>query len=276
MAFETVTFERDGAVALLTLNRPEKLNAINKRMVSEVNEVLDEAEADNGLRALVLTGAGRAFSAGFDLKEDAAADLKGVADWRPILERDFRVIMRFWEFPRPTIAAVRGYCIAGGCELAIACDITIAAEGTMFGEPEVRFGSGFVALLMPWLTGPKQAKELLLTGNDRVPAEEAKAMGLINRVVPKGEELETAMALARDIAALDAEAVATVKRAINRTYDRMGMRDSLRSALDMDVLLEASETPDQRKFADLIRREGLKQAIAWRDSRFKGRGRAKG
>ena len=94
--------------------------------------------------------------------------------------------MGFWHCPKPTISAVHGHCLAGGCELALACDITIASEDAIFGEPELRFGAGIVCLILPWLTGPKQAKELIFTGNDRIPAERALAMGLVNRVVPAG------------------------------------------------------------------------------------------
>ena len=270
MDYETITFERRGAVGLVTLNRPERLNAINGRMIDELNALLDAVERDEAVRALVVTGAGRAFCSGFDLKEGADTPKEGVADWRPVLQRDFDIIMRFWHLSRPTIAAVKGYCLAGGCELAMACDITIAAEGTRFGEPELRFGSGIVALLLPWLSGPKKAKELLLTGNDKVTAEEALAIGMINRVVPEGQELDAALAMARDIAVMDRSAVALTKQAINRTYDIMGMREALAAALDIDVQIESMETPESRTFDEIARRDGLKAALAWRDSRFGG------
>src|SRR6202034_4603675 len=102
---------------------------------------------------------------------------------RQVLQADFDLIMRFWHSPKPTLAAVHGYALGGGFELAMACDMTIAAEYAVFGEPEPKFGSGIVALLLPWITGPKQAKEMLLFGNDRVSAQKACQMGLVNRVV---------------------------------------------------------------------------------------------
>jgi enoyl-CoA hydratase len=150
----------------------------------------------------------------------------------------------------------------------MACDITIAAEGTRFGEPELRFGSGIVVLLMPWLSGPKKAKEALLTGNDKITAEEALAMGLVNRVVPAGRELETALGIAREIAVNDRVKVAMTKRAINRTYEIMGLTQALDMAHDMDVLIESTETPEGRTFREITRKEGLKAALAWRDARF--------
>ncbi|WP_119459942.1 enoyl-CoA hydratase-related protein [Rhodospirillaceae bacterium SYSU D60014] len=270
MTYETITYELRGAIGLLTLNRPERLNAISQQMIDELNDLLDAVEKDEAVRVLVVAGAGRAFCSGFDLKDGADTPKQGVADWRPVLQRDFDIIMRFWHLSRPTIAAVQGYCLAGGCELAMACDITIAAEGTRFGEPELRFGSGIVALLLPWLSGPKKAKELLLTGNDKVTAEEALEMGMINRVVPAGQELDASLAMARDIAVMDRAAVAMTKQAINRTYDAMGMREALNMALDVDVQIESMETPEGKMFAEISRRDGLKAAIAWRDARFGG------
>lgn len=267
-SYETVTFERRGPVGLLTLNRPERLNAINGRMIDELNGCLDAAEGDPDIRALVVTGAGRAFCSGFDLKDGAATRREGIADWREVLQRDFDLIMRFWHSPLPTLAAIRGYALAGGCELALACDITIAAAGTRLGEPELRFGSGIIALLMPWLSGPKKAKEHILSGNDKISAEEALAIGLVNRVVPEGQEIDAALALARDIAVNDRAKVALTKQAINRTYDIMGFREALAMGLDIDVQIEATETPEGRQFKEIARTDGLKAALAWRDARF--------
>jgi enoyl-CoA hydratase len=153
-----VRSERRGAVAVLTLNRPDKLNAINVPAIEALNAALDAAEADESVRAIVVAGAGRAFSAGFDLDiglgEGTPTDALAV---RRAIENDFRIILRFWDSPKPTIAAVHGYCLGSALELALACDLTIAAEDCRFGEPEVKFGSGIVALLLPWLAGPKAA-----------------------------------------------------------------------------------------------------------------------
>lgn len=270
MGYETIMFEKRGAVGLLTLNRPERLNAINRRMIEELNGLLDSVEADESIRALVVTGAGRAFCSGFDLKESAVMEERGVAQWQPVLKSDFDIIMRFWHLAQPTIAAVRGYALAGGCELAMACDITIAADDTRFGEPELRFGAGIVVLLMPWLTGPKKAKEFLLSGNDRITAGEALAIGMVNRVVPLGQELDAALTLARDIAVMDRNAVKLTKHAINRSYDIMGMRDALAMALDIDVQVQSLETEEGKTFTEIARRDGLKAALAWRDARFGG------
>jgi enoyl-CoA hydratase/carnithine racemase len=270
MVYETITYETRGGIGLITLNRPERLNAISQRMLDELDSLLDAIERDEAVRAVVLNGAGRAFCSGFDLKDSADTPKTGIAEWRVALQRDFDVIMRFWHLSRPTIAAVHGYCVAGGCELAMACDITIAAEGTRFGEPELRFGSGIVALLMPWLAGPKKTKEWLLSGNDRITAAEAEAWGLVNRVVPDGEHLTAALKLARDIAVNDRIKVSMVKQAINRSFDIMGFRDALAMGLDVEVQLESMETPEGKAFKEIAQKDGLKAALAWRDARFSG------
>ncbi len=157
MAYETITFEKDGPIGVLTLNQPKKLNAIGETLIGEVNAALDVAEKDDDVRVVLLTGAGRAFCAGFDLAYTAEEETD-LGALQKDLAADMDFIMRFWHFPKPTISAVHGYALAGGCELAVACDITVADEETFFGEPELRFGAGIVAMILPWITGPKQAK----------------------------------------------------------------------------------------------------------------------
>jgi len=259
-----VLSERRGPVALLTLNRPDKLNAINEPMIGALDAALDAAEADESVRAIVVAGTGRAFSAGFDLDMGLGGGKPDPAAVRRALENDFRIILRFWDSPKPTIAAVHGYCLGSSLELAVACDLTIAAEDCRFGEPEVKFGSGIVALLLPWLAGPKAAKYLLLTGDDRVSAAEAQAMGLVNRVVPAASLLDEALALARRIAANDAQAVRLTKKAVNRSLDIGGMRQALLAALEIDVVIETHETAESREFNEIVQREGVKAAMAWR------------
>src|SRR5690349_22910311 len=268
MSDASILYETQGPVALITLNRPERRNAMNGAMLEALAAAMDRAEGDAALRAIVLTGAGESFSSGFDLKEQAEARPSGLPQRRPLLRRDFVAVMRFGHSPKPTIAAVRGACLAGGCELALACDITIAAEDAVFGEPELRFGAGIVVMLLPWLTGPKRAKQLLLTGDDTLPAQRAEAMGLVNEVVPTGEELVRALAIAGDLAIMDAMALRETKRAINRSYEIMGMGEALAAALDIDLLIEGEGTADKQQFMEILRRDGLRAALAWRDARF--------
>jgi len=266
--YETIGLERAGEVALLTLARPQRLNAINRQMLGELQEALDEVERDDALRVLMVKGAGGNFSSGFDLKEQMEARPSGEQAWREILDRDFAGIMRFWHLRKPTIAAVEGYCLAGGCELALCCDITIAAEDAIFGEPELKFGAGIVVMMLPFLVGPKRAKEIILTGADRIPAPEAARIGLINRVVP-AERLEaSALALARHIAVIDPQLVSETKRAINQCFETMGLVEALNAALDIDLAIEGKGSDDKRAFMEIARKDGLRKAIEWRDARF--------
>jgi enoyl-CoA hydratase len=269
-AYQTIRLQRRGAVALLTLARPQRLNAIDKRMLGELQLSLDEVERDEEIRALVIMGAGGNFSSGFDLKEQMETRPSGVDAWREILDRDFSTIMRFWHLKKPTIAAVQGYCLAGGCELALSCDITIAAEDAVFGEPELKFGAGIVVMILPWLVGPKRAKEIILSGADRISALEAARIGLINRVVPPDQLESSALALARHIAVIDPRLVQRTKQAINRGFEIMGLIEALDAALDIDLAIEGEGSDDKRKFMEIARQNGLRAAIAWRDARFSG------
>jgi enoyl-CoA hydratase len=262
-----VRSERRGTVALLTLNRPDKLNAINGPVIEALDAALDAAEADESVRAIVVAGSGRAFSAGFDLDMGVGEGKPDPSAVRRALENDFRVIMRFWDSPKPTIAAVHGYCLGSAMELALSCDLTIAAEDCRFGEPEVKFGSGIVALLLPWLAGPKAAKYFLLTGEDRATAAEMQALGLVNRVVPAASLIDEALTLAARIAANDTQAVRLTKKAINRSLDIGGMRQALLAALEIDVVVETNETAESREFNEILKRDGAKAAIAWRAGR---------
>jgi len=268
MAYETITYEKDGPIGVLTLNVPKKLNAISDALVKEVNAALDVAEADDDVRVVVLTGAGRAFCAGFDLSYTTTQESTDLGKLHKGLASDMDFIMRFWHFPKPTVAAVHGYALAGGCELAVACDITVADEKTFFGEPELRFGAGIVAMILPWLTGPKQAKEMILTGNDRIPAQRALEMNLINQVAPEGEYLKVAMKLARGMASIDPVPMRLQKMAINRTYEIMGLNEAMKTACDLGTLIEGIETPDSKTFSEIASKDGIKAALKWRDARF--------
>ncbi|MGZ8528575.1 MAG: enoyl-CoA hydratase/isomerase family protein, partial [Candidatus Limnocylindrales bacterium] len=167
----------------LVLDRPDRLNALNHELVDALDRAIDAAATDPAVRVVVIEGAGRAFSAGYDLNEEVDEVIEGPLQWRDLLARDIAVTMRLWDCPKPVIAQVHGYCLAGALELAMACDLIVAADGTKLGEPEIRYGSAPVTLLMPALIGQKKTRELLLTG-DLIDAAEAERIGLVNRVVP--------------------------------------------------------------------------------------------
>ncbi|MGI9025174.1 MAG: enoyl-CoA hydratase/isomerase family protein [Burkholderiaceae bacterium] len=266
--FQSIVFEIADHVAHLTLNRPERLNALNKASLEEINRAMDQAEADAEVRVILVSGAGRAFSSGFDLKAQMEQRPEGAQVWREILDLDFNTTMRFWNSPKPTIAAVHGACLAGAFELAMSCDITIASEDAVFGEPELKFGAGVVTMLLPWMTGPKQAKRIILSADDRIPARDALAMGLVSRVVAPGTHVEEALRTARGIALMDPNLVAETKKALNRTYEIQGMPTALKVALDIDHTIESHGSPDKQAFMDIARARGMREAIAWRDARF--------
>jgi enoyl-CoA hydratase len=268
VTYTTLDVEVADRIAVLTFNRPKVLNAFDGVLVGETRAALAALAADDRVCAIVVRGAGRAFSAGFDLKAGAAtAGQRGLPEWREVLEADFGFIMDFWHCPKPTIAAVHGYCIGGAFELSLACDVTVAAQSTKFGAPEVKFGSGAVALLLPWVAGPKAAKELLLTGDDQLSAERAQALGIVNHVVPDGEEMDRAMAIARSMALAAPNAVRLTKLAINRSFDAMGLREALASALELDIAIESAGGSERAEFDRIRREQGVKAALEWRDKR---------
>jgi len=266
--YQTIKLGQDGAVGILTLNRPERLNAISQTMLEEIQTACDQLENDDAIRSVVLTGAGKAFSSGFDLQDQAANTPQGHAEWKPVLQRDFDGVMRFWNLSKPTVSAVRGAAMAGGCEMAMACDITIAGEGAMFGEPEVKFGAGIVVMLLPWLAGPKKAKEIAFLGIDTMTAQSALDAGLVNRVVSDDMVFDTAMSIAHHIAVVDPMVIRRTKQQINETMEMAGMGRALERALEIDLELEGEGSFDKRDFLEELRQNGVRAALAWRDRRF--------
>jgi enoyl-CoA hydratase len=268
---DAVLFEKRGPAAWITLNRPDKLNAMNGELVRELGARLSEVEADDDVKVVVLTGAGRAFSSGYDISEEVTDRIVGADQWRSVLAVDVELAMQLWALSRPTIAAVRGWCLAGACELAMACDMIVATSDARFGEPEIRYGSGPVALLMPFMLGQKKTNELLFTG-DTISAEEAYRCGLVNRVVETAE-LETAVEeLVRKIAPTPLPILRLTKLALVRAYEAMGLRAAVASNLDLSAILNAADTPEQREFDRIVAEHGLKAALKWRDSRYGGLG----
>lgn len=268
-SFETLLLNIDSHIAVITLNRPKKLNAVSSLMIDELHQCLDRVEEDESIRAVILNGAGRAFSAGFDLESDPASK-DDPEFWAVELRRDFDIIMRFWDCPKPTIAAVHGYCLGSALEITLACDITISSDDCLFGEPEVKHGDGIICLILPWVIGVKAAKEMLLSGDDRVTADRALALGMINKVVAQADLLDEAHAMARRIAANDQLAVQLTKKAINESFELMGMRKALLQALDTDITITNTETPESKAFSEISRQKGLKAALAWRASLVAG------
>ena len=267
MTFENLIYKVDEPVATITLNRPQALNALTQPLWRELEQALKKAEADDAVRVVVLTGAGRSFCVGYDLTEYSDPPLKTNEDWNRFLTRDVNTTMTIWNLKKPVIASVRGHCLAAGFEVALACDLTIAAEGSSFGEPEVRFGDGPVALLMPWVIGMKKTKELLYTG-DSVSAEEAERLGIVNKVVPADKLEGETHAMAVKLALVPPEVMRLTKQPINRTYEIMGLYEALKTNIDHSCVLHTSDIPELVEFDRIIEEQGLKAALKWRESRY--------
>ena len=217
MSYQNILVTRHGKVALITLNRPKALNALSPDLTRELSEALDTLEQDPGIAVLVLTGSEKAFAAG--------ADIKAMKDWSymDVYKADF--ITASWEriaqCRKPTIAAVAGYALGGGCELAMMCDVILAADTAQFGQPEVTIGTipgaGGTQRLTR-LVGKPKAMEMVLSGR-MMNADEAERSGLVSRVVPAADLMDEAMSLAQRISALSLPVVMMAKEAVNRAYE---------------------------------------------------------
>ncbi len=229
MDFETVIYEKKEQVAVITLNRPKVLNAMNKQLWLDLREAFLAARADDGVRVVVLTGQGRAFSTGADLKDSKDRTLAQYRDYLNHLQEISRLILRF---EKPTIAAVNGYALGSGYELALACDLRIAGEGARFGSPEAKVSSsvtGGAMRLLPLLVGPGKAKELLFT-SETIDGREGMRIGLVNQVVADDRLMETALEMARKIAPNSAFSIRLIKKGID-----MAPEVSLEALMDYET-----------------------------------------
>ena len=257
MAYQNITVSTEDGIAVVTLNRPDVLNALNQATMDELVSALEEFEREGSVRCIVLTGAGRAFAAGADIKEMAGASApEMLAGYR------FQQWERIRKVTTPLIAAVNGFALGGGCELAMLCDMIVAAETAQFGQPEINLGimpgAGGTQRLTRAI-GKSRAMEMVLTGRP-ISARQAEACGLVSRVVPAETVLDEAKRLAKEIAAKGAVAVRLAKEAVLKAFDT-----HLEGGLDYErkcfYLLFATED----------RSEGIAAFLEKRRPAFKGR-----
>ena len=230
MELECIIYDKQDGVAILRLNRPQVLNAMNKRLWLDMQAALDDARADERIKVVVITGEGRAFSTGADLKESKTRSLEDYRDYLVSLQEVSRTIIRF---EKPTIAAVNGFAIGSGYELALACDIRIAAEEAKIGSPEAKVTSsvtGGAFRLVQDLIGPGKARELLFTG-EYIDGLEAQRIGLVNRAVPAEKLMEAVMEMAAKIAANSAFSLKMIKKGLNMALGEV----SLEALMDFEV-----------------------------------------
>lgn len=258
MAYELLTFDVADRIATITVNRPDKLNALNDAVMDELRTAIAEARRRRDVGAVLLTGAGRAFVAGADIAE--LADQRAT-EGKSRAERGQRVFRRFETSPKPTLAAVNGFALGGGCELAMACHMRIASEHAKFGQPEVKLGivPGYGgSQRLPRIVGKGRALQLLLTG-EMIDAAEAYRIGLVNRVVPAAELIPAARALLTTILAQGPLAVAHCIEAVDRGLD-MGLDDAI--ALEASYFGMLSATKDKE--------EGMRAFLEKRPATFTG------
>lgn len=258
MAYETIIASKEGALGIIKLNRPEALNALSTKMVTELLAALTEFEKDDGVRCLVIAGSDKAFSAGADITE--MADMTAVQ--MAMTGHFFPLWDRVGKYPKPIVGALSGFVLGGGLELAMSLDVLVASETTQLWQPEIDIGimpGGGGTQRLTRAVGKYKAMEIILSGR-RIGAEEAKTLGLVSMVVPKEAYLEEAKKVANEIAARSPVAVRLAKMAVNKAFE-MGLSNGIDFERELFYLLFASEDA----------KEGMKAFLEKRKPRFKGK-----
>jgi len=258
VTYETVIYETEGRVATVTLNRPEKLNAISVELQAELVAALEEAEADPGIHVAVVQGAGRAFSSGYDITAGGTGG-GGVTGDRDGLERMMRAWFRIWDLRLAVVAKVHGYCLAGGTQLATICDVTYVADDCRVGTPQLPLGAGYVSSSWAWLIGPKRTKEMFFPTGEMITGAEAADWGLFNRSFPAAELDEAAAAYAAKVARTPKEIIALQKQSANRIQEIQGFRQAMLQSVEVDAIAHASAPV--RAINAFLRDNGLREAL---------------
>jgi enoyl-CoA hydratase len=263
-----VLYDTDGKIGVVTLNRPDKLNALSTDVRRELAAAFAKADEDTATSVVVLRGAGRSFCVGYDLGGGGNEAWRNDAlKYHQRLSNSLALELMPWYMRKPVVASVQGHALGAGCELAMFCDITIAAADAKFGEPETRFSQAGPGFVMPWIIGFKKARELLYLG-DMIDAETALDLGMVNRVVPRDALAEATQKFARRMALVAPEALAATKLAINRGADAAGFRNALQAGIDVVAPLYAATTEVGAEFRERAAKDGLPAALKWRKGQF--------
>jgi enoyl-CoA hydratase/carnithine racemase len=261
-ALSEVLYERQGPIAIITLNRPEKLNAFNAQLLINFTKALDLAERDETARVVIVKGAGRAFSVGYDVSPgEYSPHHVNIAEDREWLHGAIEKWLRVWEFPKPVIAQVHGYCIAGATMLALCCDITIVSNECKIRWPSLPLGGGLISTMWTWLSGPKKAKEMSFIAGSEMTGAEAHFWGFANRAVPETDLEAVTLRMARQIARTPPDLLRLKKLAINRIMDIQGFRTAAMFGAEWDSIAHFST--GAMNVAEKIQELGLKGAIKW-------------
>jgi enoyl-CoA hydratase len=272
MAFDTLLYQKDGRIARVTLNRPERLNAISEAMPGEIRAAVEAANADPDIHVIVLAGSGKAFCAGYDLKIFAESAGKNAVTqdmpWDPM--RDYKLMkgytddmLSLWRSYKPVICKIHGYAVAGGSDIALCADIVIMAADAKIGYPPARVWGCPTTAMWVYRLGAEKAKRMLLTG-DLVTGVEAKAMGLVYDAVPAAELDAAVDALAQRMAGVPKNQLMMQKLMINQAYENMGMQSTQMMATLFDGITRHS--PEGFWFKNLAEQKGFHEAVRWRDS----------
>lgn len=259
---ETILYERTGRIARILLNRPEKLNAISRQLQRELLDALVEAERDDGVHVALVSGAGRAFSAGYDLTGGsgvAAAQSSAIAHDRNGLEQLLSNWLRIWDLRLPVVAKVHGHCLAGGTQLATICDVTISAEDARVGAPQLPLGAGFVASFWAWQIGGKRAKEFFFPVGSMISGREAADIGLFNRALPADQLDAWVEDYVERTTKTPKEILILQKKAINRTQEVQGFREAMTAGVEIDAIAHFSDPVLEMNRS--IRERGLRATL---------------
>jgi enoyl-CoA hydratase len=260
--YKTIRLDRDKGLTWLTLNRPERLNAMNWTLLEEFSAALDFLAKDSETRVVAIRGAGRAFCAGYDIERDESeiVEHRDIVDDHELLVTHVDRFLKIWDFPKPVIASVHGYCLAGATQMCVFTDITVVAEDAIIGLPAIPIGGGYITPLWVPLVGPKRAKQMSFVAGSKISGKTASDWGWANYAVPAAELENNVRELALSIARIPARTLRMKKMSINRVADVMGFRAIVPMGAETDALLHYSESVVE--LGDLIRAEGLKGAIA--------------
>lgn len=273
MEYENILYEKEKPIATITLNRPDSMNSISDQLEEELHLALDRADADDEVRAIILTGAGKAFSAGYDLSgEDSSFDPAGkdvgqyIKGWWNENTGNLQKLMHIWYLSKPVIAAINGWCIGGGFWYSLACDITLASDQAVFAQPEIRHSDNSTFLFAA-LAGWKAAHRYTLTG-DHFDAEEALRIGVVNEVVPHDELMSSARKLARRIAMVPEASVRINKAITCMGLEAMGLRGGMLMNMTLSTLVQSSHGPEREALLNAQKEGGFRAFLKERDGKF--------
>jgi len=281
MTFEAIDYAAADGIARITLNRPARLNAINRRLISDLRDAVIAANEDGAVRVMVLSGAGRAFCAGYDLdwgtRAEDATQREMSGHWDPLrdyegMSRNVRVFMSLWESPKPVIAQIHGWCVGGGTDMALCADLIYMAVDAQIGYPPARVWGEPTSVMWVYRLGLEHAKRVMLSG-ESLSGSQAERIGLASKAVPAEQLPSVVDEMARKLATIPANQLAMSKLLVNQAYENMGLRSTQLIGTFFDGI--ARHTPEGVAWRDLAMKEGFREAVRRRDAPFGDYGETK-